>query len=140
MSATLKLLSVSHPSIEDVIEIWFQIIPAGNYAANGDVINFGSLDAQVSTEGSIVDADLVNNMPIGVHVDSQTGGWGASGGGYYEIQTYKDVSAGVATPLTPSTCKFRCFAAGGSELGAGAYDATITGDYIVCIGRWPRKP
>lgn len=139
MATTLKLLSVSHPSVEDVVEVWFQIIASGSYVALGDTLNLGSLAGQLSAnEGSLIDADVVNVMPIGIHVDSQTGGWGASGGGYYEIQTY--ANANPPTIKTPSTCLFRAFAAGGSEEGAGAYDSTIKNDYIVCIARWPRKP
>lgn len=140
MSAKLILLSVSHPSTEDIIEVWFQILFSGSYISGGDTLDLTTLAGQVSSnEGSILDTDVVNVMPIGIHVDSQTGGWGASGGGYYEIKTWKNVSGGVATVLTPKTCKVQTFAAGGSEQGAGAHDGTIIGDYVVCVGRWPRK-
>jgi hypothetical protein len=140
MAITLKLLSVAHPTVEDIVEIWFQIIPTGNYTTvTGDTLNLASLAGQISAnEGSLIDADVINNMPIGIHVDSQTGGWGASGGGYYELQLY--TNANPPTPLTPATCKLRIFTAGGAEQGTGAYPATVLNDYIVCVGRWPRKP
>jgi hypothetical protein len=141
MSATLKLLSVAHPTIEDVIEVWFQVVFSGSYLTGGDTLDLTTLASQNSSvEGSTVDADLVNNMPVGVHVDSQTGGWGSSGGGYYEIKTWLNVSGGKATVLTPKTCKIQCYAAGGTEQSAGAHAATIIGDYIVCVARWPRVP
>jgi hypothetical protein len=140
MSAKLTLLSVAHPSIEDVLEVWFQVVFSGNYISGGDTVDLTTLAGQVSTEGSTIDADLVNSMPIGVHIDSQTGGWGVSGGGYYEVKTWLNVSGGKATVLTPKTCKVQCYAAGGGEQGAGAHAATIIGDYIVCVARWPRVP
>lgn len=141
MATKLTLLSVAHPTIEDIVEVWFQISFSGNYVTGGDTIDLTTLAGQVSlNEGSLIDADVINKMPVGIHVDSQTGGFGASQGGYYEMLTYTNVSGGVATVRTPKTCKIQLFAAGGTEASASAYPATAVGDYVVCVARWPRVP
>jgi hypothetical protein len=138
----ITLLSISHPSTEDIVEVWFQVSFSGNYVTGGDTLDLTTLAGQVSSnEGSIMPTDVVNIMPVGIHVDSQTGGWGASGGGYYEVKTYTNVSGGTATVLTPKTTKIQLYSAGGTEAtGGSAYPATAVGDYVVCVARWPRKP
>ena len=136
MSLTLTLLKVMGRT-DQSIQALVLIAASGNYPSGGDIVNFATLAGQQASVGGEIDADVANQLPDAVVVDSETGGWGASGGGYYECQSY--TNANPPTPLTPQTCKLRAFSAGGTEESAGAYDSTIKDDRIVMLAVWNRE-
>jgi hypothetical protein len=135
MSVKLTLLRVAAPagSPREAIVL---VTPSGNYTTiAGDVLDLTQLYGQVSQEGGIVDSD---QLPLEAVVESLTGGWGASGGGYYEAQLYTNPGNGQpAVALTPKTCAFRVFQAGGSEQGSGAYPNTVLSDRIILLLKYP---
>ncbi len=125
MAVKLTLLQVVAPAGAPR-EAYVLITPTGNYVALGDTMDLTTLFGQVGADGATIDSD---QLPIDAGIESLTGGWGASGGGYYVAQLYTNANPPVAKAL--NLCLFRAFAAGGAEEGAGAYDATIKNDRII---------
>jgi hypothetical protein len=126
MALKLTLLRAPLPA-QSVIDVWVLVKASGTYTqTTGDVLDFTQLWGQVSQEGYTPDFD---GLPIEADAISMTGGWGASGGGYYEVQTQSNANPNVAKAL--NACAFRAFAAGGTEESTGAYDTTIINDVII---------
>ncbi|HEY6339341.1 MAG TPA: hypothetical protein VIW68_12680 [Candidatus Sulfotelmatobacter sp.] len=131
MAIKLTLLRVAAPA-GSPREALVLITPSGNYTTiTGDPLNLAQLFGQVSQEGLTLDSD---QLPIEAVIESLAGGWGASGGGYYEAQLWTNPGNGnPATPLTLATAVLRLFAAGGAEQGTGAYPNTVLSDRIVML-------
>ena len=138
MPLKLTLVSVKTPSAENIVEAVIRVVASGNYPAAGDTLDFTTLAGQIAPDGGMLDADIINNLPLEAWAESETGGWGASAGGYYFVQLYTNASPNVAK--TPKSCLLRAFAAGGTEESGGAYDATIKNDFIIVHARWDRNP
>lgn len=84
---------------------------SGSYPTGGDTLDF-------STVASFVPSDL---PPVNVIADSNGGtGTFGFGGGYFQV------IAGTAL----NNWKIKFINAGGTELAAGAYPASVTGDSI----------
>lgn len=125
MSLKLTLLRAPLPA-QSLVDVYVLVQASGNYPSGGDILDFTQLYGQRSQEGYSPDFDA---LPVEADIVSMTGGWGASGGGYYDVQTYTNASPNVAKAL--NACLFRAFAAGGTEESAGAYDTTIINDIII---------
>ncbi len=119
---TLTDLSIDGP----LCTIFATVAFSGNYVTGGDPMDLTTLYGQTSKAGLTLDSDL---LPVDADVESLTGGWGASQGGYYVPVLYTKAAPPVA--LTPKTCKLQAFSAGGTEESAGAYDSTIVQDQVV---------
>lgn len=98
-----------------------RLVFSGNYPTGGDTLDLTPLmQAGIPTNAIPVDA-FVNGLGVGT---SQ-----AAGGGYYAF-----LQNATSPGLTGN--KIKIFASGGSELGAGAYPAAVTGDVITMEIVW----
>jgi len=91
---------------------------SGAYATGGDSLDLSAIASQVPS-GSL---PIVTDPPTG----SGSGDCQTAEGGYYSMKK--------GTTLT--NYKVQVWEPGGSELGAGAYDAEVTADFVVLELLW----
>jgi hypothetical protein len=106
---------------------YYQLTPSGSYVTGGDTVDFtnGGINSAAPPSSVIICADVFSN---GV-----AAGLGAAGG-YY---TLVPPAGGVpSTALT--TWKLQAWAAGGTQVAAGAYPSTVTGDTIIAKVTWKK--
>jgi hypothetical protein len=85
---------------------------SGSYTTGGDTLDWTTAIPQVGESGAAIPSD---DGPQQVMIDSQNG----NGGYYVAVQ-------GSA----PNNWKVKCFQSGGTEVSAGAYPGSITGDIV----------
>lgn len=112
-------------AIGGLLVVTFQINPAGSYTTGGtgDVIDLTSIPGLPTN--ALPDFVEINSMPTSPNAGS---GW--------EYQFVKGA--------TQKTCGFQVFGQSGNqgsasqltELGSGAYAASITGDVIIAFAIW----
>jgi len=85
---------------------------SGNYATGGDTLDWTTANEQISATGQVMG---VATPPKQVTIDSQNG------------------NAGYYVPVQGSALnnwKVKCFVGSGTEIGAGAYPSSVTGDIV----------
>lgn len=125
MPLILTVLSV-RAAENSLAEVIASIAFSGSYPSGGDTIDFTTLYGQPGFEGAELDSDQI---PLEAWIDSVAGGWGASGGGYYVVETYTPGTPPVA--LAVNACKLRAFAAGGTETSGSYATSQITRDRAI---------
>lgn len=93
---------------------------SGNYVTGGDTLDWTTAIEQIGQSGQVLDAA---SPPQQVMLDSQNG----NAGYYVPVQ-------GNAL----NNWKVKCFLGGGTEVGAGAYPASVTTDVIAFQAQFKR--
>ena len=89
----------------------------GSYATGGDTLDFTSVAGLVPS----------GSLPLNAFIDGNgTGTQQSAAGGYYVVL------AGTAL----NNWKVKIFGGGGTELAAGAYPASVTGDNVTLYVTW----
>jgi hypothetical protein len=96
-----------------------RLVFTGNYVTGGDTLDLTTIVGLVPTA----------SLPLQIYAQSNGGAtsFGAGVGGYYEV-----VQAGAAL----NTYKLKAYTAGGTELAAGAYPASVTSDVVTITITW----
>jgi len=93
---------------------------SGNYATGGDTLDFTTLVEQIGSAGQVTASAV---PPQQVVAESQNG------------------NAGYYVPVQGSALnnwKLKCFLPGGTEVGAGAYPASVTSDIVTFQAQFKR--
>jgi len=93
---------------------------SGNYTTGGDTLDWTTAIEQIAPSGKSIPSV---SSPQVVLIASQ----GGNADSYVAVQ-------GSAL----NSWKVKCFAAGGTEVSAGAYPAAITGDVVVFLAHFPK--
>ena len=112
MALTLTVHQFDVDSTGKQVYVAGVVTASGNYTAGGDTLD-------LSTQSFIPSAQL----PKQVALFTQTG----------QVYNYAFIQGAAL-----NSCKVKIYAAGGSELGAGAYPAGITSDVIAFSAVYPK--
>jgi len=93
---------------------------SGSYTTGGDTLDWTTANEQISATGQVL---AVAAPPRQVTIDSQNG----NAGSYVPVQ-------GSAL----NNWKVKCFVGSGTEVGAGAYPSSVTGDIVVFAAQFAK--
>lgn len=113
---------------ERFMRVYLKVLFSGNYPAGGDTLdltNAGGTPAAPNTipaavNGGVVDVDIIERGVVGGFV---------AGGGFCAL-----IAPNANAPLKfadLANLKLKLFTSGNTELGAGAYPASVLGDIII---------
>ncbi|MFZ0037831.1 MAG: hypothetical protein WAK91_10435 [Candidatus Acidiferrales bacterium] len=93
---------------------------SGNYSTGGDTLDWTTADEQIAPSGATIPSATPPQLVL---ISSVNGNADA----YIPVQ-------GSAL----NNWKVKCFAAGGTEVSAGAYPSGITGDIVAFLAQFPK--
>lgn len=110
------------------VGIWVTgvLVASGNYSTGGDTVNFQAAVAQANALNAINLGPIIESSQIPYNFDA----WSQSGNtanGYFAI---------IGT--TQANCKLKVITAFNTELSAGAYPGSVTGDNIAFMAIFPK--
>ena len=103
-----------------------QLTFSGSYPAGGDTLDLTTITDKLGSS-QIVNALADSNASLNTAFGQV--------GGYYVVRGDPSVTPGQASPVPTAlnAWKLKLFNAGGTELNAGAYPASVTGDSVVLL-------
>ena len=93
---------------------------SGNYTTGGDTLDWTTATEQIAPSGKTIPSVTPPQLVL---VASQDG----------NADNYVSVQGNAL-----NNWKVKCFAAGGTEVSAGAYPTAITGDVVVFLAQFPK--
>lgn len=113
---------------ERFLRVYTKLVFSGNYPAGGDTLDLTNAGGTPTSPNTVPAAVAGGVVDLDVIARSSAAGGLAAGGGLYVV-----IAPNANAPLKFSdlaTLKMKIFTSGNTELGAGAYPASVTGDIV----------